>query len=62
MPTVPNKYRSDGEKEKFRTIGSSSDETGVATQIYGETSAGVALPLKVVDDGSGYGKLAVVKE
>lgn len=43
--------------------GSKSDqlkltENAAHVKLYGITSAGVQLPLKVVDDGSGYGKVS----
>ena len=46
MVSIPtSRYRPDLEKERFRTIGGSSDETGTATQLYGETSANVVIPI-----------------
>lgn len=54
---VPNKYRADLDTEKHRVIGSGADEVGVATLIHGQTSAGLNLPIKVVDDGSNRGKI-----
>ena len=63
MVSIPtSRYKPDLEKEKFRTIGGSSNEAGIATQLYGETSANVVIPIKVVDDGNGRGKLVVTVE
>ena len=62
MGASPDSFRADSEKKRFRTVGAADNQIGVATQIHGETSANVVLPIKVVDDGSGLGKLVTSLE
>lgn len=38
------------------------DGNALKVKTYGETSTGTILPIKVVDDGSGLGKLSVKVE
>ena len=57
MSSNSKKSRPQQEYKKFRDFGSGN--IGVASQAYGETSAGAVLPIKVVDDGSGRGKVVI---
>lgn len=52
----------DREFEKFRSAGLSDDKVAIAVLMYGIKSDGFKIPIKVVDDGSGYGKLVTTLE
>ena len=41
------------------SIGVPTSATAMRTQIFGTTSVGSGLPVKVVDDGTGLGKVSV---
>ena len=60
MSSRPSESAQQSDTKKYRNDGSGN--TLVATQIYGETSAGAVIPIKVSDDGSGKGKVIVVVE
>lgn len=60
MSDTPDTSVTDSEKKKFRGFG--SGKQGLASQAYGETAAGAVIPFKVVDDGSGLGKISVALE
>lgn len=57
MSNNSRKSRPQQETKKFRNFGGGN--IGVASQAYGETSSGTVLPIKVVDDGSGLGKVVL---
>ena len=57
MSSNSTKSRPQNEYKKFRI--DASENIFVASQAYGETAAGTLLPIKVVDDGSGLGKLVL---
>ena len=57
LSSEPTISVTDREKKKFRDFGSGA--VGTAVQAYGETSGATVLPIKVVDDGNGYGKLVL---
>ncbi len=57
MSSRPSESANQSDTKKYRNDGSGN--TLVATQAHGETSAGAVLPIKVVDDGSGLGKLVI---
>ena len=52
----------DREFKKFKSVGLSDDKVAIGALIYGIKSDGVKIPIKVVDDGSGYGKLVTSLE
>lgn len=58
----PSEYRVDRENAKFRIIGANADEIGVATLVHGQDSNDLNLPILVVNDGSGRGKIVVGTE
>ena len=60
MSSTPTTSRADSERKRFRDFGFGAQ--GVATQLFGEDSSGNVLPVKVVDDGSGRGKLVTTTE
>ncbi len=57
MSDRPTESAHQSATKKYRDFGSNA--TGVGTQFYGETSAGAVIPLKVVDDGAGLGKVVI---
>jgi len=52
----------DLEIKKFRSVGDSDDEVAVANLLHGTLTGGVKIPIKVVDDGSGLGKIVTTLE
>lgn len=60
MSSNSTKSRPTNEYKKFRDAGSGN--IVVAVQLYGETSAGAVIPMKITDDGSSLGKVVVVVE
>ena len=60
MSDNSTKSRPQQETKKFRDAGSGN--IVVATQLYGETSAGAIIPFKITDDGSSRGKVVAVVE
>jgi len=60
--------RQQREYDKFVEVGTGTglsvptSATAIRSQLYGVTVGGTGLPMKVIDDGSGLGKVSVQTE